>query len=30
MSQEPDQHGQKEHYIGHEDTDRVGESVVSF
>lgn len=29
MSQEPDQHGQEEHYISRENSDRVGEALVS-
>jgi hypothetical protein len=29
MSQEPDQHGQEEHYVNHENGDRVGEGIVS-
>jgi hypothetical protein len=28
MSQEPNQHGQKEHYVDHENSERVGEALV--
>jgi hypothetical protein len=28
MSQEPDQHGQEEHYVNHENGERVGEAFV--
>ena len=30
MPQKPDQHGQEEHYVYHENTDSVGEAFVSM